>query len=132
VKSDLVFPKQIIIALLFMIVAAAYPVWKSGSGQVVAAVLIGLGLSTINGVAGYLSLEYSYEKGDNTFLKVVLGGMGIRMITMLGVLALLIKFAVVPVVPLLIALLSSYVLYLILEVRYIQKRFRPISQGITR
>lgn len=126
------FPKQILLTLLTMGVVALYPLLMSGSGEVVGAVLVGVGLSTVNVLAGYLSLSYGFDRGDSTFLKVVLGGMGIRMVAMLGLLVLLIKFAGLPVVPLLIALLSSYVVYLILEIRYIQKRFRPISQGLSR
>ncbi len=129
-KIDVAFPKQILTALLGMSVVALYPLWRIGSGEVVAAVFIGVGLSTINVLAGYISLEYGFDRGDTTFMKVVLGGMGIRMVTMLGLLVLLIKFAGLPVVPLTIALLVSYALYLILEIRYIQKRFRPISQGL--
>jgi hypothetical protein len=132
VKIDLTFPRQILIAIAGMTAIAVYPLWSIGSGEVVAAVIIGVGLSTINVLAGYLALAYSVDRGDATFLKVVLGGMGVRMITTLGVLVLLIRFAGFPVVPLTTALLSSYVVYLILEIRYMQKRFRPISQGLTR
>jgi hypothetical protein len=128
----LTFPKQILTAFLVMSAAALYPLWKSGSWEVVATVFIGMGLSTINVLAGYMSLAYSVDRGDTVFMKVVLGGMGIRMFTMLGLLVLLITVAGLPVVPLTIALLVSYALYLILEIRYIQKRFRPISQGLTR
>lgn len=115
-----------------MSVIASYPLWKNGSGEAAIAMLIGAGLSTINALAGYASLAYGLDRGDDTFLKVVLGGMGIRMVLMLGSLVVLIKFAGLPVIPLTIALLVSYVLYLILEIRYVQKRFRPISQGLSR
>ena len=77
-KSDLVFPKQIIIALLFMIVAAAYPVWKSGSGQVVAAVLIVLLMVQALREAYYSPepVKFSHRTRLSTVLLLAIFGVG--------------------------------------------------------
>lgn len=55
------------------------------------AIVVGALLSTLNVLAGFLAIEYAMEKSHETFLKAVLGGMGLRMAVMLGLLVLLIK-----------------------------------------
>ncbi|MBM2841088.1 MAG: hypothetical protein HW412_1616, partial [Bacteroidetes bacterium] len=57
------------------------------------------------------------------------GGMGIRLVFMLGVLVLLIKVAGLHAVALVVSLLSFYVVYLILEVLYIQERISHKSKS---
>lgn len=113
-------------------VAAGYPLWRNGSGEVIIAFLVGAGLSTLNVLAGYVALDYGFGREESTFMKVVLGGMGIRMVVMLGSLVGLIKYADLPIIPLTVSLLASYSLYLIIEVRYIQKKFRSMNQEFSR
>ncbi|MEK7249665.1 MAG: hypothetical protein AAB209_04500, partial [Bacteroidota bacterium] len=62
-------------------------------------------------------------------LQAVLGGMGIRMVVMLGTLVLLIKLAGFHAVGLVVSVLSFYVIYLVLEIFYIQKKVSHKNQS---
>lgn len=93
------------------------------------AVIIGAVLSTLNVLAGFFAIEYTLDKSYNTFLKAVLGGMGIRMAVTLGTLVLLIKFSGLHTVALVVSVLSFYVVYLVIEIFYIQMRVSHKNQS---
>ena len=93
-----------------------------GAGEFVVPVVVGAVLSTANALAGFLAFEYTLERSYTAMLKAVLGGMAVRLVFMLGMLVLLIKVVGLNAVPLVASLLSYYVIYLVLEVQYIQER----------
>ncbi len=121
-RLDTGFPKQVLITLAAGSALAAYPLWKLRSFEIVEAAAIGALLSTANVLAGYFAIEYSFEKSYTTFLKAMLGGMGIRMIFMLGALVVLIKVFDMHAVALTSFLLGFYIVYLVLEIMFIQKK----------
>ncbi len=123
------FPLQVAITFVAGLAIAAIPLMKLGSREIVVAVIVGAVMSTVNALAGFLAIEYSLEKSYTTFLQAVLGGMGIRMVVMLGILVLLIKFAGFHAIGLVASLLSFYVIYLVLEIFYIQKRVSHKNQS---
>lgn len=116
------FPRQILVTLAVGCALAAYPLWKFGSVEIVEAFVAGALLSTLNVLAGYLAIEYSFDKSHSTFLKAMLGGMGIRMVVMLGALVVLIKALGMHAVALTTSLFSFYIVYLVLEVLFIQRK----------
>lgn len=121
-KIDRTFPKQVLAALVVLAIVAAYPLTRYGSADVVLAVVVGAILSTVNVLLGFLAIEYSFGKSYTTFLKAVLGGMGVRMVLMLGALLLLITLFEFHAVALTVSLLGFYTLYLVLEVMFIQRK----------
>ena len=127
-RVDVSFPTQVLIVLVLGGAIGAYPLWKLGSTDVALSVLAGAVLSTLNVLLGYLAIEYSFNKSYSVFLKAVLGGMGLRMMFMLGVLLLLIKVCGFHVVGLVVSLLSFYAIFLVLEVLYIQKKLMTKNQ----
>jgi hypothetical protein len=100
----------------------AYPLWRMDSQHTVMAVATGALMAAVNALAGYWALTYAQGKSYTTFLKVVLGGMGIRMAVLLGVLAMLIKIAGMHPAALTVSLLGFYVVFLVLEILSIQSR----------
>ncbi|MBI4534768.1 MAG: ATP synthase subunit I [Ignavibacteriae bacterium] len=120
---DRKFPQQVLIALAVCLALAAFPLVKANSVDVLISVLIGAVLSTTNVLAGFFAIERTQGKSYHAFLKAVLGGMGVRMAVMLGLIAGLIKFTGVHAVALVVSVLSFYVVFLVLELMYIQRRF---------
>ena len=121
-KIDKSFPKQILIALGVGMGLAAYPLAKFGSEDIVVASVIGALLSTVNVLLGYIAIEYSLDKSYTTFIKTVIGGMGLRIVGLVGILLILVKLFGLHMLALTISLLGFYVVYLVLEVLFIQKR----------
>ncbi|MBM2845363.1 MAG: hypothetical protein HW407_675 [Bacteroidetes bacterium] len=129
VKIDRGFPVQVATALGVGGGIAAYPLSRYGSAEIIEAAIVGALLSTANVLLGYLAIEFSFEKSYTTFLKAVLGGMGIRMLGMLGMLVMLIKVFGFHATALVISLLGFYVIFLILEILFIQKKVILKNQG---
>jgi hypothetical protein len=129
VKLDLRFPGQVLATLVIVGGIAAYPLWKNGTPEILTAVLTGAGLSTLNVLAGYFAIAYAFGRSHTTFLTTILGGMGIRMAVVLGALVVLIKVAGMHAMALTVSLLVFYVIYLVLEIVYIQRRFGLTKQN---
>ncbi len=121
-KVDVRFPKQVALTLVVVGVLAAYPLIRFASTQIVIASMVGAALSTINVLLGYLTIEYAYDRSSATFLKAVLGGMGVRMLLMLGVMALLITIVQMHAVALTVSLLFFYVVFMVLEILFVQRK----------
>ena len=121
-KIDTRFPFQVGIILIGAVGLGAYPLAKFGSTEVILGVILGATLSTVNVLLGYLAIEFSFDKSYTVFVRTVLGGMGIRLILMLGLLALLVSAFQVHAVALTFSLLGFYVVYLLLEVLFIQRK----------
>lgn len=127
-KIDWTFPKRVFLALLVVSAVASYPLAVYGRREVIIAVVLGALLSTLNVLLGYAAIEYSFGKPATTFLKVVLGGMGIRLMLLLGIIVVLITSLDVHVGGLVTSLGFFYIVYLILEVLYIQKKVEQRQQ----
>jgi hypothetical protein len=123
-------PTQVLAIIFVAAVGGAYPMITLFSAETTIAIIAGTLLSTANVLAGYAAIEYSIGRSYTTFLKVVMGGMGIRMAAMLGFFLLCIKVLQLPVIPLSSAMMSFYAVFLILEVLYIQTRFRTKNTTI--
>lgn len=129
VNIDRRFPIQVAVTFAAGLVAAAVLLATTGSQEIVIAVIAGSVLSTLNALAGFLAIEYSLQKSHATFMKAVLGGMGVRMLVMLGVLVFLIKVVELHTVALVASVLGFYVIYLVLELLYIQRKVSHNNQG---
>jgi hypothetical protein len=121
-KIDWSFPRQVGITIAALWGAALYPLIRYGSPEMITAAIAGTALAAANVLAGYAAIEYAFGKSMSTFLKYVLGGMGIRMLVMAAVLVLLIKLLGLHVAALVASLGVFYAVFLALEVLFIQRK----------
>lgn len=128
-KRERRFPLHVGVACGALVTLAAYPLLRWGTADIVLAAGTGAVLSTGNVLLGYALIEYGFEKSYTTFLKVVLGGMGIRMAFMLGALMLLIMVFHLHTVALTVTMVLFMMVYLILEIVYLQRKVDVKNQG---
>jgi len=128
-KFDVSFPRQIAVVVILSAVLSVYPLFAFASAEIVRAYVAGVTISVANVLAGYAAIEYSIDKSYTVFLKAVLGGMGIRMLAMLTMLMVLIEVFHFQAVPLVVSLMGYYVLFLILEVMFMQKKLGKKTEG---
>jgi len=121
-KIDWSFPRQVFLALFGVGCIGAYPVLHYGSGDITRSALAGAMLATLNVLIGYAAIEYSFGKSTTTFFKYVLGGMGIRMLVLALVLVAFIKIFQFHAAALVSSMGIFYVVYLVLEILFIQKK----------
>jgi len=126
---DWTFPRRIAMVFVLAILVMAYPLVRLGSTEVVLAVIAGGILSTANVLAGFLMIELTFEASYSTFLKAVLGGMGIRMVVLLGLMALGIAVLHLHTLAFAVSLLGFYLIYLVLEILHLQKKVDGKSRG---
>ncbi len=79
-------------------------------------------ISLINLLLGYVAIELSFNRSHTTFLKYVLGGMVARLMLMWGIVLLLLWVYKFHSASLMLSLLFFYVMNLVLEIFYLQKR----------
>lgn len=128
-KIEKAFPVQVLIVLTVLGALAVFPLAQYGSREILVAVVAGALLATANVMAGFLSIEYGFEKSYTTFLKVVLGGMGIRMLAVLLVMLVLLMVLHLHAVAFVVSLLVCYLIFLVLEILYLQKKVIVKNQG---
>ena len=116
------FPRRVAAVVLIAAVVLAYPLVRYAPPAVMVAVVAGAVISTLNVLLGYVSIEYAFGRSYTTFLKVVIGGMGVRMLGMLGIMLVLILTFHVQPLPLTLSMLGFYMVYLVLEVLFIQTK----------
>ncbi|MEO8166632.1 MAG: hypothetical protein ABI623_00205 [bacterium] len=116
------FPVQVAITFVAGFAIAAVPLFMLGSEKIIIAFGTGAILSTVNVLMGFGAIEYAFDKSFNTLLAAVLGGMGIRIGLLLLSLVLLIRYFGFHTVALVVSMLGFYVVYLVLEVLYIQRK----------
>lgn len=128
-KIDRRFPVRVAITFGVGLAIAQAVLIVSDKRDLAVPVVAGAILSVVNVLAGFVAVEYSLERSYTTMLKTVLGGMGIRLALMLAILVLLIKVVRLNAVALVVSLLAYYVVYLVLEVLYIQERVSHKSKS---
>jgi hypothetical protein len=115
------FPIQVLLFLLGAAALAVIPLSSYGTPEIAIAAGAGAVVSAVNALFGYLAIVYAMNRSYSTFLKVVLGGMALRLTFMLGALAMLIGVLHLHAVALLSTMLVFYAVYLILEILFIQR-----------
>ena len=116
------FPLQVAGVLAAAALLLAYPLAVYATPDIRIAVAAGAVLSTVNVLLGYAAIQYAFHRSHTTFLKAVLGGMGLRMVLMLAALAGLIMLAGLPAVALTVSLMAFYAVFLVLELLFIQRK----------
>ena len=79
-------------------------------------------MSLIHLLLGYCAVEYSFDKSNITFLKFVLGGIGLRLFLMASLVLVLLRYYAFDPLSLTLSLLLFYVLNLILEIYLLENR----------
>jgi len=115
------FPKQVFLTCGSICAASAYPLAAWGNGDVRKAAVAGAVIATLNILAGYAAIRYSVGRSMGTFMKYVLGGMGVRLAAMTGALAALVMGFGYHAAALVTSLGIFYAAYLVLEIIFIQK-----------
>ncbi len=122
IKIDWSFPKRILLTLGIITVLGIYPLVEYGTPEVRAGIIIGCIISVLNVLLGYISIEYAFDKSNNTFMKAVLGGMGIRLVASLTAVLVLIEVFDFHIVSLVSSLLVFYFVFMLYEIMFYNKK----------
>ncbi|HUI10724.1 MAG TPA: hypothetical protein VL221_10385 [Bacteroidota bacterium] len=116
------FPAQVGGVLLLAGAILGWPLAAYATADVRAAVVAGAAVASANVLLGYVAIRYSFGRSYSTFLKAVLGGMGIRLLFMLGAFTLLLVAFRMHAVALTCSLLGFYAVFMIMEIVFLQRQ----------
>ena len=97
-------------------------VWPNVGAGPRGAVLLGAAIASANAVLAYALTVWSIARPPNVFMGVVLGGMGVRMVFMLGVFVVAVAGFGMPPLPLAVSLLAYFVAFLVFELAVLHRR----------
>ncbi|MCE2434148.1 MAG: ATP synthase subunit I [Candidatus Latescibacteria bacterium] len=112
------FVKQIAVVLLVAWVLGGYPLYLWKGTNVLIAAGVGCAICTLNALAGAWLAMWGMGRDNRTFMTVVFGGMGIRLIIVLIFFFVALKLVKLHVFSLTLSLFLFYVVFQILEIRF--------------
>ena len=121
-KIDWAFLRIVFFCIAGTGLVTAYPLLHYGSEEINKSVIASGLASFFHLMLGYIVIELGFDKSNTTFLKIVLGGTVFRMLMLVGVVFILIKVYHFHSLSLMISLLGFYILNLILEIYFLQKK----------
>src|SRR5690606_27664571 len=115
------FPRSVLIVILtfILITLALYFAEILNYSQFVS-VFLGLVITTLNFLAGFLSARISLTKNENTFIKIVFGSMVIRLFLMLIIILITLLFLDINRNSFIFSIFIFYIFYLLVEVFYLK------------
>ncbi len=112
------FPSQLLLILIVSLVVA----FSLLDRILVSTIGIGAVLMSLNAFVGYWTIEKSFQKSNNDFLKNIFGGMALRFFVLAIILVALIKVFHIEIFTLLFTMLFYYIVFTVLEIIYLQKK----------
>ncbi len=112
------FAKQIAAILLVLWGLGGYPLYLWQGMDVLIAAGMGCAICTLNAIAGAWLALWGTRRDHRTFMTVVFGGMGVRLIMVLLFFVLALKLAKLHVFSLTLSLFLFFIAFQILEIRF--------------
>ncbi len=116
------FFKFIALSSLIVIVLGSYPVWKYFTVNQINSFVFGYIVSLMNAIIGYKLNTMAFGKPTKTFMMLVFGGMGIRLILVMLFLVILIQFTTLDSLSLVGSVFFFYTLFISIEIYFLHKK----------
>lgn len=113
------FIRQVLLVLIGVVVVAAYPAYAYASVRLAVSVGLAALVCLLNVLVGCYSAVWAFDRSEAAFYKALFGGMLGRMAGIGIVFFVLVKFTDVHVSGLTLSLFFFYVMFLILELRFL-------------
>jgi hypothetical protein len=111
----------IVTVLLVGSLALAWPLLRGLEPGARRAAALGGALAAANSVAAYWTALWAVGRSNVAFMRAVLGGMGARMAVLLGAVVAAILWLELPRVPLALALVGYFIVFLVLELSVLHR-----------
>jgi hypothetical protein len=123
-KLDWSFLRLVAISFLGVGLLAYYPLAVYASAETLRSVVGGGVVGLFHVLMGYGAIELGFEQSHTRFLKIVVGGMTLRLFLLVGTYIVMIRYFGYESLSLTLTLLFFYVLNLVLEIYHLQRRVR--------
>lgn len=116
------FFRYIVISSLLVLVLGSYPVWKYFTITQINSFVFGYIISLVNAVIGYKLNTMAFSKPTKSFMVLVFGGMGIRLMVVMLFLVILIQFTSLDSISLVGSVFFFYTLFISIEIYFLHKK----------
>ncbi len=121
-KHDVAFPRRILLTVLVVGVLSICPLAVYANRQMIYGIIAGCAVSVANVLAGYLSIEYAFDRSNTAFLRIILGGMGIRLLVVAAAIVLLLKVFHMDIYGLVFSFFFFYIVFAVLEILFLNRK----------
>jgi hypothetical protein len=121
-KPELRFVRNVLLASAVVLILAFYPVYSYASGIQTLSIVCGYFISLANVLIGFGINERAFNKKVKSFMVIVFGGMAVRMVFVLLVLALLLTFSDLDTISLVSSVFFFYFLFIAIEIHSLYKK----------
>ena len=116
------FLKTIAVYSIITFIIAAYPIYKYTSGVQLYSILSGFFISLINAFLGFRLNLMAFEKSMKSFMVLVFGGLGLRMIIVILCLLILLQFRFFEPFSLIASVFFFYILFISIEIYFLHQK----------
>lgn len=121
-KIDWAFLKLVFFCYAGALILVVLPFFLLASREIAQSVFASSILSLVHLLAGYVIIEFGFDKPNTIFLKIILGGTALRLLVVVATVFVLIRAFQFHTMSLMLSMLLYYVLNLVLEVHILQKK----------
>lgn len=118
----MIFIRNITIASIIVILVGLYPAITYTSKNQLYSIIVGYFISLLNAIIGYYLNEAALKKSTRSFMNIVFGGMGLRLMFMIIVLILISSLTSLDLMNLALSIFFFYILFTIFEIHFLHKR----------
>lgn len=121
-RSEPSFIRNVLIASLISMVLASYPAVVYLTKTQIYSVITGYFISLINALIGYKMNEAAFNKSVKSFMVLVFGGMGLRILIVGIMLLMILYFTGLDSISMISSVFFFYVVFISIEVMYLHKK----------
>jgi hypothetical protein len=122
VKTDWGFLRLVLYYAVGVTLVILFPLSAFVSSEVLESVIASAIVSLLHLLLGYAAIVLGFDKSNTVFLKVVLGGTVLRILLLVGIVVVLVRVYHFQTLSLMLSMLVFYVLNLVLEISFLQKK----------
>ena len=126
-KFDPAFLKYVLYASVIILIISFYPVYLYLSAAQIRSIIYGYLLSLLNVIIGYALISNAFDKKTKSFMIIVFGGMGVRMLFMAIMLLILLYIAQLEPVSLVSSVFFFYFLFISIEIKFLYRKSSKTS-----
>lgn len=125
--SDII--RMLLIVLFFGVGISLFPIFKIQDPEVTRSLILAPIVMGLNFGTGMYLLKRGFHASHATFMKIVFGGMGIRLLVLGAIIAAVIAHEKLNFTAFLIALLGYYIVFMFLEIWYVHTQMSVEKNG---
>ena len=121
------FLRELLITSAVIWLIALYPVYLYVSSSQLYSSFAGFALSLLNALSGYMINNFALKQSVRKFMLTIFGGMCIRLLILLAVLGLIIRFTTLDSVYLISSLFLFYIVFISIEILNLHRIQKTIN-----